>query len=101
MKMENCGRQSNAQSAISVIIPVFNGAEYIGGAIRSCLRQIEPLDEIIVVNDGSFDGTAGVLHKFVLHPQVKVLRQTNQGVSSARNAGVRVSTRGFVAFLDA
>src|SRR3954452_504761 len=101
MKMENCEQHSKAQLVISIIIPVFNCAEYIGGAIRSCLKQIWPSDEIIVVDDGSFDGTAEILHEFALHPQVRVLRQTNQGVSLARNAGVRVSTGSFVAFLDA
>lgn len=99
--MGNIEQYFEAWPGISVIIPVFNCAEYIGGAIRSCLEQIGPLDEIIVIDDGSFDGTAEVLHEFILNPQIRVLQQTNQGVSSARNFGVRVSTGSFVAFLDA
>src|SRR3954447_22358861 len=101
MKMENRERDFEAWPVISVIIPAFNCAEYIDGAIRSCLEQIRPLDEIVVVDDGSFDDTAEVLHKFALHPQVRVLQQTNQGVSTARDVGVHAATGSFVTFLDA
>ena len=99
--MENREGYFEASPSISVIIPVFNCSEYIGRAIRSCLEQIGPLDDIVVVDDGSFDGTAEVLYEFVLHSQIRVLQQTNQGVSSARNNGVRISTGSFVSFLDA
>src|SRR4051794_19844716 len=101
MRMDNREPHSAAWPAISVIIPVFNGANYIGGAIRSCLEQLGPSDEIVVVDDGSSDGTAEILQKFVSHPRVRGLQQANQRVSAARNAGVRISTGSFVAFLDA
>ena len=99
--MENPEQSFETWPNISVIIPVFNCVGYIGGAIRSCLEQLGPLDEIVVIDDGSSDGTAEILCEFARHPQVRVLKQTNQGVSSARNFGVRVSTGSFVAFLDA
>lgn len=101
MTMGNCELCLEALPAISVIIPVFNCAEYIGGAIRSCLEQIGPSDEIIIVDDGSSDGTTEVLREFSSCLRVRILRQTNQGVSSARNAGVHISIGSFVAFLDA
>jgi glycosyltransferase involved in cell wall biosynthesis len=86
---------------ISVIIPVFNCAKYVGAALRSCIEQIDTSDEIIVVDDGSVDGTAEVLQGFDTHPRVRVQHQTNRGVSAARNAGVRASTGTFAVFLDA
>jgi glycosyltransferase involved in cell wall biosynthesis len=84
-----------------VIIPVFNCAKYVAAAIRSCLEQIDPSDEIIVVDDGSVDGTVEVLQGFAAQPSVRVQHQTNRGVSGARNAGVGASTGTFVVFLDA
>lgn len=86
---------------VSVIIPVFNCAKYVGAAIRSCLEQENPADEIVVVDDGSVDGTAEVLQGFDTHPRVRVRHQRNQGVSAARNVGVRASAGTFVVFLDA
>ena len=86
---------------ISVIVPAYNCAQYVSGAIRSCLEQSEPPNEIIVIDDGSVDGTIDALRAFTAQPSVRVLQQTNQGVSAARNAGVRASAGTFVAFLDA
>ncbi len=93
--------QGQERPTISVIIPTYNCAQYVSGAIRSCLGQSEPPNQIVVVDDGSVDGTTDALRAFTAHPSVRVLRQTNQGVSAARNAGVRTSASTFVAFLDA
>jgi len=86
---------------VSVIIPVFNCAKYVDATIRSCLEQIAPSDEIIVVDDGSDHGPTEVLQGFAVQPSVSVQHQTNRGVSAARNACVRASTGTFVVFLDA
>jgi glycosyltransferase involved in cell wall biosynthesis len=83
---------------ISVIIPVYNGERYIAEAIESVLSQECPPIEIIVVNDGSTDRTEEVLRSY---PKVQYLYQHRLGASSARNRGIRSSSREFLAFLDA
>jgi glycosyltransferase involved in cell wall biosynthesis len=87
---------------VSVVIPTFNRADSVARAIRSVLAQDWPAAEIIVVDDGSTDGTADVLHAFEAdHPQtLRVISQTNHGVAFARNAGIRAAKHDFVAFLD-
>lgn len=84
---------------VSVIIPVFNGEAFIGRAVDSVLRQTHPATEIIVVDDGSTDGTAQALARF--GDRIRVLHTPNRGVSSARNSGFAASTGSLVAFLDA
>jgi glycosyltransferase involved in cell wall biosynthesis len=83
---------------ISVVIPTFNRRQYISRAIRSVLNQSYSVHEIIVVDDGSTDGTATrIAKKF---PDVRIITQRNQGVSSARNAGIRAAKGNWIAFLD-
>ncbi len=84
---------------ISAIIPVFNGGEFIAGALRSVLGQTLPPDEVIVVDDGSTDGSADIAAQF--GPPVRVLRRSHQGGSAALNAGVSEATGDLIAFLDA
>ncbi len=84
---------------ISVIIPVYNGEKFIARAIDSVLKQTLPADEIIVINDGSKDGTEKVLEQF----KDKIIYKTipNGGVSNARNVGIELSRGDWIAFLDA
>lgn len=84
--------------SISVVIPTYNRAATLGTAIRSVLAQDSPPDEIIVIDDGSTDGTDEILAEF--GDAIQVLRKPNGGVSSARNAGVRVARSEWIAFLD-
>jgi len=84
---------------ISVVIPVYNGAEFIASAIRSVLRQTLPASEIIVVDDGSADGSADVASKF--GAPVKELRRPHQGGAAALNAGLAEASGDLLAFLDA
>ena len=84
--------------SVSVIIPTFNRARMIGGAIESVLTQTQPGVEVIVVDDGSTDATAEELKRF--GDRIAVIRQDNTGVSSARNAGIRAARAQWVAFLD-
>ncbi|MBM3777373.1 MAG: glycosyltransferase [Acidimicrobiia bacterium] len=82
---------------ISVIIPAFNGARFLGAAIESVLAQTQPA-EIIVVDDESPDGTAEVAARF--GNRVEYVWQRNQGVSAARNTGLARASGDAVLFLD-
>lgn len=86
------------QPAISVIIPVYNGARYLAEAIQSVLDQSTPPDEILVIDDGSTDGSAAVAQSF---PAVRYLWQAQAGASVARNHGVAAASGEWLAFLDA
>ena len=89
-----------ARKTVSVIIPVFNGADTIAAAIDSALAQeFDGEIEVIVVNDGSTDATSSVLDAY--RGRVTVLDRVNGGPAAARNAGVRASHGEYVAFLDA
>jgi len=83
---------------ISVVIPIYNRQDLLSRAIDSVLQQTRPADEIIVVNDGSTDGTSKALRQY--GNQIKILNQTNQGVSAARNAGIRNAIGNWIALLD-
>ncbi|MBE3602978.1 glycosyltransferase family 2 protein [bacterium] len=84
---------------VSTIIPVYNGAATIARAIDSALAQDFDGQEIIVVNDGSTDDTAGELARY--GDRIRVINKPNGGAASARNAGVSVASADYIAFLDA
>ncbi len=87
------------QAEISVVIPVHNRADRIGPALQSVLGQTLPPREVIVVDDGSDDGTARELES--LGESIRVVRlPENRGVSAARNAGAAVAQSSWIAFLD-
>jgi glycosyltransferase involved in cell wall biosynthesis len=83
---------------VSVIIPCYKQAHFLGEAIESVIAQTHPHYEVIVVDDGSPDETAEVASRY---PDVRYIRQENQGLSSARNTGLRHSRGEYVVFLDA
>ena len=84
---------------ISCIVPVYNGERYLGEAIDSILAQTYGPLEIIVVDDGSTDGTAEVVATY--GDQVRYLWQPNAGQAAARNHGLSVTQGEFISFLDA
>lgn len=84
---------------VSCIIPVFNGARYLGEAIGSVLRQTSPVAEVIVVDDGSSDESVEVAGAY--GGAVRCIAQPHRGVSAARNRGVAAATQPLLAFLDA
>lgn len=88
-------------SLVSVIIPCYNYAAFLPQAVDSVLRQRGPEVEveIIVVDDGSTDDTPAVAER--LGSNIRYIRQENSGPSGARNAGLRVASGDFAAFLDA
>lgn len=85
-----------APAPISVVLPVHNGERFIKLAIESVQRQTLPISEIIVVDDGSSDGTYEIAKSL----GVQVIRQAHRGVSAARNVGVRAATNRWIAFID-
>lgn len=87
---------------ISIIIPVFNAKPYLSEAIDSVLQQTYQNIEIILVNDGSTDGSGEVCDWYAgKDNRIRVIHQINGGLSAARNAGLNVMTGEAVAFLDA
>jgi len=82
---------------IDVVVPAYNSQRYIAEALESVAAQTSPAAEVIVVDDGSADGTADIAEQL----GATVIRQANQGVSRARNVGIRAASQPWVAFLDA
>lgn len=85
---------------VSIIIPVFNLAQYVAKAIESCLKQTYQNIEIIIINDGSTDDSESVIKRFTMDNRVKYYTQSNRGVSSARNMGVSMASGDYITFLD-
>ena len=83
----------------SVAIPPFQRRGLVLEAIASVIAQDKPADEIIVVDDGSTDGTADAIQR-EFGPAVRLVRQANRGVSAARNAAAALSRNDLIAFLD-
>jgi glycosyltransferase involved in cell wall biosynthesis/SAM-dependent methyltransferase len=83
---------------ISVIIPVYNGSKYIQQAIDSVLNQTYTNYEIIVIDDGSTDGTREKLQPY--RSKIRYLYQENQGSAAARNLGIELAKGELIAFLD-
>ena len=87
---------------ISVIIPVYNVAEYLGGAIESILNQEYCDTEILLVDDGSTDGSDKICDDYAArHDNIRVIHKPNGGVSSARNLGLDNARGEWIALLDA
>lgn len=84
---------------VSIIVPVYNCQAYVAEAVESALAQNYPHKEVIVVNDGSTDGTMDVLRGF--GNRIQVVDQVNGGPPRARNAGLAAARGDYVAFLDA
>ncbi len=87
------------QPVVSVVIPTYNYASYLPKALESCLNQTYKRVEIIVVDDGSTDGTRELLGEY--GDRVRWVHQERRGVSAARNKGLSLAGGEFVNFLDA
>jgi glycosyltransferase involved in cell wall biosynthesis len=89
----------STEPTVSVIIPTYNCAPYVAAAVESALAQTYRPLEVIVVDDGSTDGTAAVLRPYA--GRIVALRQANGGAAAARNAGIGRARGEVLAFLDA
>ncbi|MCL1792225.1 MAG: glycosyltransferase [Peptococcaceae bacterium] len=89
-------------STLSIILPAHNAALYLHRSVRSVLSQSFQDWELIIVDDGSTDATPEIAEMFTRgERRVRVVHQPNRGVSAARNAGMRIATGRYIAFLDA
>jgi glycosyltransferase involved in cell wall biosynthesis len=90
----------NERHRVSVVLTSFNYAGYLAQALESVLGQTKKPDEVVVVDDGSTDNTAEIARNYA-DRGVKLIRQENQGVANARNAGIAATNCEFVICLDA
>jgi len=93
-------RERANATLVSVVMPAWNRADRIAAAIRSVLAQSHGHFELLVVDDGSTDGTAEIAAAFTSDPRVRLIRGTHGGVSAARNLGLAEAKGEIVAYLD-
>lgn len=86
---------------ISVIVPVYNVETYLPECVESLLGQTYPHLEIILIDDGSTDGSGAICDEFAARDsRIRVIHQQNGGAAAAKNAGLRIATGTYLAFLD-
>lgn len=84
----------------SIVIPVYNGENFLSRAIDSVLNQSISDFELVIVNDGSTDNSPNIVKKYN-DSRIKLIEQTNRGVGDARNKGISISDSNYIALLDA
>ena len=92
----------SGKTKISIIVPAYNAERWIGRCIESVLGQTYDNHELIIVDDGSTDGTLDVCLRYKsADSRIVVISQENAGVNAARNKGIDSSSGGYLMFLDA
>lgn len=89
------------QVRISAVVPAYNVERYVGAALASLHAQSAPFHEIIVVDDGSTDGTGPIVAQFRGHPALRIVHTDNGGQGRARNLALSMATGEYVYFFDA
>lgn len=95
----NLPGKSIKKNKFSIIMPAYNVEKYIFKAINSVLSQTYDNYELIIIDDGSIDNTKSVINSFK-DKRIKIIYQNNNGVSSARNRGIKESSGDYIIFLD-
>lgn len=92
---------NNSEPVISIIIPIYNVERYLSKCLDSVVNQIYTNLEIILVNDGSTDNSLEIAKKYAKKDnRIKILSETNHGLSTARNIGLRHATGDYITFID-
>lgn len=86
---------------ISIIVPIYNGEQYIEECIQSVLQQDSPEWELLLVNDGSIDNTECICRKYLVDSRIKYYWKKNSGVQDSRWLGIENSSAPYITFLDA
>lgn len=87
---------------VTVVVPVYNGEKYLADTLRSVLEQSYNTLEIIIINDGSTDKTESIIKTFCQKdPRIRYFYQSNSGLSSARNTGIKMASGRLISFIDA
>jgi glycosyltransferase involved in cell wall biosynthesis len=97
----NANGHGDGMNKVSVVLPTYNCAEYVGATVESVLNQTYKNYELIIVNDGSTDDTNQVLAHYIdNNSTIRYFKQENKGHAAARNAGISTATGDFIAFID-
>lgn len=87
---------------VTVVMPAYNSSEYLRESIESVLAQTFKDFELLVIDDGSIDNTPQIVRSYMKRDsRVKLISQTNQGVSATRNRGISLASSEYIAFIDA
>ena len=90
-----------SKNILSIIIPVYNVAEYLTQCLDSVYTQVRDNDEVILVDDGSTDNSGSICEEYKLkYRQTIIIHKENGGLSDARNAGIKVATGEYIYFVD-
>ena len=91
----------NKRPLVSIIVPIYNVAPYLKECLNSIIKQTYPHLEIILVDDGSSDGSGAICDEYASKDnRIRVVHQENKGVSVARNQGLNIATGEFISFVD-
>ncbi|MGL5066387.1 MAG: glycosyltransferase family 2 protein [Sarcina sp.] len=86
---------------ISIVVPVYNNESYVGETLKSILNQSYKNIEVIVINDGSKDGTSKIVSELAkVDSRIKFIEKKNEGVAKTRNLGIKESTGSYIMFVD-
>lgn len=90
-----------SEKFFSIILPVYNAEKYLKECIESVIKQSCQSWELIIIDDGSIDGSINIYNTYTYDDRIKIFCQNNLGVSNARNVGLSVVKGKYILFLDA
>ena len=89
------------KKSISLVIPVYNVESWLAECLESAVNQSAPFKEVVIINDGSTDSSIEICRSYVKkYGYFKLIDQENQGLSAARNAGIKAASGEYIMFLD-